>query len=101
MPGVPLSKQKPEHLLKLRSIRPDGSPSERAHEGVPWASLWEGPPFVIFGHDAVRGLQQHKHALGLDTGCVYGNRLTAYIVEEERLVSVPAKKAYAEIRRSD
>lgn len=101
MPGIPFAQQQPEHLLKLRSIRKDGSGSERAAEGTPWAALWEGPPFVIFGHDAVRGLQQHAHAIGLDTGCVYGNRLTAYIVEEERFVFVPARKAYSEIRRAD
>lgn len=101
MPDVAFDKQDPLHLLTLRSIRDDGSASDRAAEGRPWASLWRGNPFVIFGHDAVRGLQEYPHALGLDTGCVYGNRLTAYILEEKKLASVEAKRAYSEIRRSD
>lgn len=101
MPNVTFDAQQVEHLLTLRSIRDDGTPSDRAAEGRPWASLWRGNPFVVFGHDAVRGLQDYTHALGLDTGCVYGNRLTAYIVEEKRLASVPAKRVYAEMRRAE
>ena len=33
---------------------------------------------------------------GLDTGCVYGYCLTAYIIESDEFVSVPAKRAYNE-----
>jgi hypothetical protein len=93
VPGVPLEKQDREHLLTLRSILPDGTPSKRI-EGTPWAALWQGPERLIFGHDAVRGLQQHPFATGLDTGCVYGGRLTALILPERRLVSVPARRVY-------
>ncbi len=94
VPGVPLRKQRQEHLLNLRSIRRDGMPSKRVSDGDPWASHWRGPELVLFGHDAVRGLQRYPHALGLDTGCVYGGRLTAYALPEGRLYSVPARRAY-------
>ncbi len=95
VPGVPLEAQDPEWLLTLRSIRPDGSPTKRAEEGVPWASLWPGPELVLFGHDAMRGLQQHPHAVGLDTGCVYGGQLTGYLLPERRLVQIAAKRAWS------
>lgn len=95
VPGVPLEAQAREHLLTLRSIRPDGTPSKKVDEGVPWASLWPGPEHVIFGHDAIRGLQQYPFATGLDTGCVYGGALTAILLPERRFVSVPARRVYS------
>jgi hypothetical protein len=97
VPGVPLDKQERKHLLNLRSITADGLPSRKL-DGVPWASMWQGPPHVVFGHDAVRGLQQHPWATGLDTGCVYGRELTALVLPEGELVSVPARRAYAPMK---
>jgi len=35
---------------------------------------------VVYGHDSHRGLQMAKWSLGIDTGCVKGDRLTALIV---------------------
>jgi hypothetical protein len=94
VPGVPLDEQKEEFLLNLRSIGADGTPSKRLEAGEPWARLWKGPELVIFGHDAMRGLQQYPHAVGLDSGCVYGGKLTAYVLPEGRFYSVPAARAY-------
>jgi hypothetical protein len=96
VPKVPLERQSRDHLLTMRSLRPDGTATPRIEEGVPWASRWWGPDHVYFGHDAVRGLQQHPHATGLDTGCVYGGRLTACELPSGRLVSVAARKAWAD-----
>jgi hypothetical protein len=97
VPGVRLEDQKREHLLNLRSITADGRPSKEL-DGRPWASLWPGPDQIVFGHDAVRGLQRHPFATGLDTGCVYGGALTALLLPKGELVSVPARRAYAKLK---
>jgi diadenosine tetraphosphatase ApaH/serine/threonine PP2A family protein phosphatase len=100
VPGVPVSSQSREHVITMRSLRSDGSPTKRIEDGVPWASLWPGPELVLFGHDAVRGLQRWPYAIGLDTGCVYGGRLTGMIFPERRLVSVPARRVWSEPGKS-
>ena len=97
VPGVPLEAQRREDLLNLRSIRPDGTGSKKLGDGVPWASVWKGPRTAVFGHDAVRGFQRYSHAVGLDTGCVYGRALTAWVLPEDVFHSVPARRAYVSI----
>lgn len=63
-----------------------------------WWRQYQGQELVLYGHDAVRGLQDHRpRTLGLDTGCVYGGRLTGYLLEADTLISVPAREAHQPI----
>jgi hypothetical protein len=96
-PGKPLAAQDPELVLNMRTIRPDGRGSRRRDDGVLWGSLWPGPELVLFGHHATAGLQRHPFAIGLDTGCVYGKELSACVLPERRIVSVPARRVYQPI----
>jgi bis(5'-nucleosyl)-tetraphosphatase (symmetrical) len=50
---------------------------------------------VVFGHWARNGLVLEERVRGLDTGCVWGKQLTAWIAEEDRIVQVSAARAYS------
>ena len=70
-------------------------PDDSSKEHPFWWEVYRGSDLVVYGHDAARGLQDRRpHTLGLDSGCVYGGRLSGYILEEDRLVSVPAQATY-------
>ena len=97
VPDRSLAEQRPYDLMNMRSIRKDGKASKAYDDGEPWPTFWQGPELVVFGHDAIRGLQQHPHAIGLDTGCVYGGHLSALILPSKQIVSVPARKSWASV----
>jgi predicted phosphodiesterase len=94
IPGVKLTQQNPRLMMNMRSVLSDGTVTAKNVPDCEWAKLWRGPQTVVFGHDAHRGLQQHEYAKGIDTGCVYGGRLTALLLPENRFISVAAKRCY-------
>ena len=69
--------------------RPDADwpiPTDPFH---PWHHFYRGPKRAVFGHWARQGLLHTEKLVALDTGCVYGNHLTAWIAEDDRIVQVP------------
>jgi hypothetical protein len=89
-PGVALEEQSIEDLTELRTLGED--PASRT--GTPWYEVYDGEKFALFGHWPAPQPRLGPRSLGLDTGCVYGNRLTAYVVETGELHSVAALRAY-------
>jgi serine/threonine protein phosphatase 1 len=59
-----------------------------------WWESYTGPGRVFFGHKPLADPVVGPHAVGLDTGCVYGNALTAYDCVADRLMSVPPERTY-------
>ncbi len=92
-PGRTIEEQAVEDLTELRTL--DG-PDPRSRIGTPWFERYEDAKIVIFGHWVFATPLVRNNAMGIDTGCVYGGRLTAVVLPDERLVSVPARRAYAE-----
>lgn len=90
-PRQPIDHQSEKLMVTVR----DYKDSEK-EISVPIGSVWPGPEMVYFGHDAKRGLQRHRFAIGLDTGCVYGRELTGvYVDEPTKLFQVKAAKVYS------
>ena len=72
----------------------DGAPEDCPLPYRPWDSFYEGPDFIVHGHWALRGFYRSSKSMGLDSGCVYGGPLTAWCVEEDRIVQVPPEPPY-------
>ena len=103
-PGKRLRFQDPWLMTHMRTIDASGNPSAK-RGGRLWGETYPGPSHVVFGHNAVDGLQFHSYATGLDSGCVYGGALSALVlkqgatlpeVKKRRLVihQVQASRAY-------
>lgn len=91
-PNVELYSQTTGDLTRLRTLGPD----RESDEGTPWYHVYYGEQTVLFGHWPAPEPRRGKKAIGLDTGCVYGYNLTAYIIETDEFVTVRAKRAYDE-----
>ncbi|KAF8322748.1 Metallo-dependent phosphatase [Clavulina sp. PMI_390] len=96
--------QDPWVNLNMRSVLNNGDVSKKNDQGTPWSALWHKvitrcagfgsvrshgrlpclPFTVIYGHAASRGKELKKWTKGLDTGCVYGRKLTALVYSTTR-----------------
>jgi protein phosphatase len=65
----------------------------------PWAQEYRGTAMVLYGHTPVPTPEWINNTLCLDTGCVFGGRLSALRYPERELVSVPAATVYYEPAR--
>lgn len=59
-----------------------------------WAAEYRGRAMVVYGHTPVPEPEWLNNTICLDTGCVFGGRLTALRYPERELVSVPAARVY-------
>lgn len=61
-----------------------------------WAKEYRGKAKVVYGHTPVPAPEWLNRTINIDTGCVFGGKLTAFRYPEEELVSVQAKQMYYE-----
>ncbi len=61
-----------------------------------WAQDYRGRAMVVYGHTPVPEPEWLNRTINIDTGCVFGGRLTALRYPEKELVSVPAAEVYCE-----
>ena len=65
----------------------------------PWAEDYRGRAMVVYGHTPVPEPAWVNNTICVDTGCVFGGKLTALRYPERELVSVPAERVYYEPAR--
>ena len=61
---------------------------------IDWADEYRGNAMVVYGHTPVVESQWVNRTINIDTGCVFGGKLTALRYPEKELVSVPAHQMY-------
>lgn len=119
VPGINLEDQDPVSVMNMRIVDlTNHVPSQKASQegSVPWADFWNkyqklmpAPKFilgskhnshnfkhttVVYGHDAKRGMQIDTYTKGLDSGCVKGGKLTAWVVGDggkDEIIQVKSK----------
>jgi protein phosphatase len=64
-----------------------------------WASEYRGAAMVVYGHTPVPEADWLNRTVNIDTGCVFGGKLTALRYPEREFVSVPAARVYCEPSR--
>jgi serine/threonine protein phosphatase 1 len=89
-PGRALDEQSRSDLLRIKTL--DGTP-----DGPMWYEEYRGPQTVVFGHHVVKDPLFLPFAIDLDTGCVYGGKLTALTLETGAVTSVRARDVYYRI----
>lgn len=59
-----------------------------------WAKHYHGDCLIVYGHTPVKKPRIIGKTINIDTGCVFGNALTAFRLPEEKIVSTPSKQPY-------
>lgn len=93
-PGVPLEQQTSHHLLHAQHLNPPSTksfwPSKAPADFRFWTNFWRGPERIIFGHTVLDRPLVTEWAVGLDTGAVFGHGLTALVLPDWQLVTLPS-----------
>ncbi len=61
-----------------------------------WAAEYRGKAMVVYGHTPVFEPEWTNRTINIDSGCVFGGKLTALRYPERELVAVPATRVYYE-----
>lgn len=81
-----LSKKSCAKVLRLRFLDENHnfvSYGQENEKSTFWADVYDGNQgFVVYGHQKFKEVKVNENALGVDTGCVYGGKLSAAIFED-------------------
>lgn len=102
--SIEMCRRYEKNILRTRFVNPEGKMIPLGEENLEagdrwWADVYDGRfGTVIYGHQAFSEVEFDKHAIGIDTGCAYGNKLTALRLSKDgahKVIQIPARKKYA------
>jgi serine/threonine protein phosphatase 1 len=85
----------PDYLFVHAGIRPLTPLAEQSAHDLIWIRqeffkfIGKYPKPVIFGHTPLRQVLMAEDRIGIDTGCVYGGKLTCLKLPSRELIQVP------------
>ncbi len=94
-----MSEEDKESLTLIRYLNKEGKPIPYKNikdRDAFWSEQYDGKEgFVIFGHHPFNKPKIEKHAIGIDTGAVYGGELSAIVFNQNSLgVDIKNYKLY-------
>ncbi|MGF1531662.1 MAG: metallophosphoesterase [Puniceicoccaceae bacterium] len=98
IPGQTPEETSTEVLCNLKRLSPEDFPADQTPPvqiATHWSKVWNGPETIVYGHTPRLAVDRQKYAIGIDTGCVYGGFLTAFVLPEAKFVRIRARKPYA------
>ena len=98
--------KKLEQVLRIRTLDENQNMlalGQTAWNARFWSEWYDGNQGVIvYGHEARIKVKKDKYSFGIDTGCVYGDKLTALVITDTNdpmfhynIVQVNAREVYA------
>jgi len=80
-----LNKKEKTKILRMRYLDKNHNfvtLGKENDDSIFWADVYDGNQgFIVYGHQYFKEARSNKYALGIDTGCVYGNKLSAIAFE--------------------
>lgn len=97
LPFRPWRSQPARVVTRIQVVGPDGEAHKAADypDAPHWSELWNGPPFVVYGHTPRATPARRRWSLGIDTGCAKGGLLTACILPGREIVQVGSSESAA------
>ena len=100
------TKKELEAVLRIRTLDENQntlSLGKKTWNTRHWSEWYDGNQgIIVYGHEAFDKVKLDRYSIGIDTGCVYGNKLTALVISDTLdpmfnydIVHINAFKAYA------
>lgn len=87
-----LTKKEKSKILRMRYLDKEHNfitYGKENDESILWADVYDGNQgLIVYGHQWFEEVYISKYAIGIDTGCVYGNKLSAVVFDGDHKYNI-------------